>query len=155
MLVKDYELNFTFEIGGEFTEISKDKYSLFGVDMDTLHYFLYLDDNGQEYPFAMVKGKKCKDYAEYEKNIVAEVKEFEKLYPDATISEVITIAPEDRHRVERVSIEFNDGGYMQVVYFAFVNGYTVSASTCIEEDVDDYEVGLYQVMASIKEMDQE
>lgn len=153
MLVKDYDLNFTFEMNDDFTEISKDKYSVFGVDDDTLHYFLYLDENSQEYPFALVKGKKADSVEAYEKIILDEVEEFKKLYGDAEVSDVFTIEPKGGRRVDRVSIDFNDGGYMSVVYFTLVHGYVVSASTCILEDADNYEGNLYAIMSSIKEIE--
>ena len=58
MLVKNYDLNFTFQMEDDFTEISKDKYSVFGVDEDsTLNYFVYIDeDDGSESGFSLIKG---------------------------------------------------------------------------------------------------
>ena len=153
MLVKDYELNFTFEISDEFNEISKDKYKVFGVDDDTLHYFLYLDENNEEYPLALIKGKECANIEDYEKTIQAEVDQFKKEIPSAVVSDIFTIEPEDGRRVERVSIDYQDGGFMTVVYFTYVGGHVVSASTSILEDADDYEAGLYKIMQSIKEME--
>ena len=152
MLVKDYDLNFTFEISDDFTEISKDKYDVFGVDEDTLHYFLYLDQENQEYPFSLIKGKEFKSDEEYEKTILGEVEELQKLYADAYISDVYTIKAEGQRRLDRVSIDFNDGGFMSVVYYTPVNGHIVTSAASIIEDADEYEAGLYKLMSSIKEM---
>ncbi len=154
MLVKDYDLGFTFEISDEFTEITRDKYSVFDVnDEDTLHYFLYLDDESTEYPFAIVKGSKCDSVEEYEKTLQHEVDQFKELYTDAVVSEIITLNDPEGRKVERVSIDFQDGGFISVVYYTLVNGYIVSASTSIVQDGDEYEASLYNIFNSIKEVE--
>lgn len=153
MIVKDYDLGFSFEISDEFTEISRDKYSVFNVDDDTLHYFLYLDEESNEYPFAIIKGKKCETIEEYEQQIVTEVNEFQNLYSEADVSPVLTIQVEGSRRLDRVSIDFKDGGYKTVVYFTYVGGHLVTASTSIESDADAYEGSVFKIFNSIKEME--
>ena len=152
MLVKDYDLNFTFEMPDEFTEISKSKYDVFGVDeASTLHYFLYLDEDNNEYPFSIYKGEKCDSIEEYEKVVLDEVEKFKEEFPDATVQDVYSITAPNGRRVERLAIDFNDGGYLLVVYYTLVNGYIVTASANILEDADEYEAGLMDIMLSIKE----
>ncbi len=152
MLVKDYDLGFTFEIDDQFTEISRDKYQIFDVDEDTLHYFLYLDEESNEYPFAIIKGKKCADIKEYEEELVKEVNELSDLYTEANVSAIFTIQVEGSRRLDRVSIDFKDGGYMTVVYFTYINGYIVTASTSIERDADDYEGSVFRIFNSMREI---
>ena len=153
MLVKNYDLGFTFEISDEFTEITRDKYSVFDVNEDTLHYFLYLDDDSTEYPFSIVKGSECSSIEEYEKILQSEVNQFKELYTDATVSGIITLKDEKGRRVERVSIDFKDGGFISVVYYTLVNGHIVAASTSVTNDGDEYEASLYQIFNSIKEVE--
>ena len=154
MLVKNYDLNFTFQMEDDFTEISKDKYSVFGVDEDsTLNYFVYIDeDDGSESGFSLIKGAKCDSVEDYEKKLLEEVNQFQELFPDATIGTVFSIQPKGGRRVDRVIIDFNDGGYLTAVYYTLVNGYIVLASTHILEDADKYEEGLLRIMLSIEEM---
>ena len=151
MLVRDYELGFTFEIGNDFSEISKDKYELFGVDESVLHYFLYIDDDGNENPFSLIKGAKCASVEEYENTIATEIEKFQELYDDADVSNVIKIETEDGRRLDRFTVDFNDGGYLMVFYYTMVHGTIVSACANIIDDADEYEAGLMAVMLSIKE----
>lgn len=147
MLVKDYDLGFTFEVNNEFTELSKAKYDLFDVPKDTLHYFIYLDDDDNEYPFAITKGPKCADETAYEQAIIADGQKLKDENEGATVYDLATIRMQDDRRIDRMTVEYD--GTMYAKYYTYIGGYMVTAAVEIDKACDENEEGLYLLFASI------
>lgn len=151
MLIKNYELGFSYELSDDYSEIKESSYNAFGVGPNTLNYFVQLDEEGQiDKVFSLVKDKTCLDEKEIKSVIsdnIASLKKagFKMVYENDFETD------QGRKIYRRVFVD-ETGELTYVTYFTLIHNTLVTSTTQILDFYDEYEEEMYAVFASMVEI---
>lgn len=150
MLIKNYELGFSFEISDDYSEIKEQSYKAFGVGPGTLNYFVQLDDNGEvDKVFSICKDKVCINEEEIQKCIDKNIAAIEKTAFKCTDRSDFEINGRKIYRCVFVDAEAE---LSYVTYFTLIHQTLVASTTQFLESYDEYEEEMFAIFASIEEI---
>ncbi len=150
MLVKNYELKFSFEVNDDFSEIKSTSYEAFNVAPNTIHYFVKLDDEGNVgRVLSLCKDKKCTNEEEVLAVVKRNVEQMKKFGFDL-IFENDFETHKNRKIYRRVFID-EEQEHAFVTYFTLIKGVLIASTTEITEFYDEYEEEMYEIFATIEE----
>ncbi len=150
MLIKNYELGFSFEISDDYSEIKESSYPAFNVGKNTLHYFIQLDDAGEiSKVFSICKDKKCENEETALNLVKANVDVMEKVG-----FKLISENDFETHlgrKIYRRVFEDEEGEHTFVTYFTVVHNTVIASTVEILDSYDEYEEEMYAVFVTINE----
>lgn len=151
MLIKNYDLGFSFEISDEYSEIKELSYGAFGIDKSTLNYFVQLTEEGEiDKTFSLCKDRVCINEEEVKECLLQNVNKIKKAG-----FELIYENEFDTHtgrKVYRKVFVDEKKEVMFATYFTLINKTIVASTTQIIDFYDEYEEEMYAIFASIKEL---
>ncbi len=150
MLIKNYELKFSFEISDDYNEIKSTSYSAFEVAPNTLNYFVQLDDSGEiSKVFSICKDKVCNN----EEEIFAVIDNNVSLLKNAGF-DLVEHNEFETHlgrRIYRRVFLDETQEHAFVTYFTLVHNTLIASTVELLDSYDEFEEELYAVFVTIKE----
>ena len=151
MLIKNYELGFSYELSDDYSEIKESSYKAFGVGPNTLGYFVQLDEAGEiDKVFSLVKDKVCINDEEIKTLIDQNIKTLKKAGFDMVYENDFE-TDQGRKIYRRVFVD-ETKELTYVTYFTLIHNTIVTSTTQILDFYDEYEEEMYAVFASITEI---